>query len=65
MLFMHFLVKRAVVPKYFSLGKPVVDTGMSGRRMNANILLSFMPAGVQVTFAFFKVGETAAVDLMW
>lgn len=64
MLFMHSLVKRALLPKYFSLGKLVVNTGMSGSEMIADILLTFMPAGVQVTFAFFKVGETAAVDLM-
>lgn len=56
MLFMHSLVKRAL-PKYFSFGKPVVHTGMSGSQMIADILLTFMPAGVQVTFAFFKVGE--------
>lgn len=62
MLFMHFLVKRALLPKYFSLGKPVVNTGMSRSEMIANILLTFMPAGVQVTFAFFKADETAA---MW
>lgn len=43
----------------------MVNTGMSGSEMIANILLTFMPAGVQVTFAFFKVGERAAVDLMW
>ena len=33
--------------------------------MIADILLTFMPAGVQVTFAFLKVGGRAAVDLMW
>ncbi len=43
----------------------MVNTGMSGSEMIADILLTFMPAGVQVTFAFFNVGEMAAVDLMW
>jgi len=67
MLFMHFLMKCALQPKYFCLGRPVVNTEMSGSEMIANILLSFMPAGEQVTFAFFflKVGDTAAVDLIW
>lgn len=31
--------------------------------MIANILLSFMPAGEQVAFAFFKVDETAT--MLW
>lgn len=35
---------------------------MSRSEMIANILLTFMPAGLQVTFAFFKADETAA---MW
>lgn len=35
---------------------------MSGSEMIANILLTFMPAGLQVTFAFLKVGERAAAD---
>lgn len=63
MLFMHSVMKRASLPKYFSLGKPVVNTRMSGSEMITNILLTFMPAGAQVIFAYFKVGETAA-DLM-
>lgn len=41
MLFMHSLVKRASLPKYFSLGKPVVDTEMSGSEMIANILFFY------------------------
>lgn len=64
MLFMHSHVKRPVQLKYFSLGKSVVNTKMSGSEMIANILLTFMPAGVQVAFAFLKVDETAAVDFM-
>lgn len=43
----------------------MVNTGMSGSEMIADILLTFMPAGVQVTFAFLKVGGRAAVALLW
>lgn len=64
MLFMHSLVKRALLLKYFSLGKPVVNTGMSGSEMMANILLTFMPAGVQVAFSLLKVGERGE-HIMW
>lgn len=43
----------------------MVNTEMSGSEMIANILSTFITAGLQVTFAFFKVGETAAEDFIW
>lgn len=64
MLFMHFLVRRASRSKYFSLGKPVVNTRMSGSEMIRNIFIYFfLLAGVQVMFVFFfKDGESAEVE---
>lgn len=53
MLFRHLYMKHALQSKYFTRGKTVGNTEMSGSQMIAHIFLT--PAGVQVTI--FKVQQ--------